>query len=308
MELIVKSCKISELADSQLITNVYLYPDFLSLLNEYFKLEAKYLTVRNLTNNQLLAITGSFEKKILGIPSIINPRIVYYQPIETFLPQRKYPNENQLQKLEIYQKISEYYHKYYFKISKNLSPLTSDIRGFLWSGLSSKTLYTYTFDLENYSIDNYFKRQRASLRKAERLPYTFSQHTDIPSYLKLLQGTKQRQDWNFDIDEKVLHDFLTKLTDLMYVKQFNILDSQQRIVSTMFCILDYKNKIAYAWLASTDLKELSNGLSTLIIHQICLYLKSDFKIFDLCGANTDSIARFKASLGADLKVFYRIEL
>lgn len=308
MDLLVKSYKITDLPDNHKITNVYLYPDFLSSINKYFKLDVKYLIVTNRSNNNIVAITSSFEKKMLGIPNIINPQIVYYQPIEFFLPQRKYENENQLQIIEINKKIAEYYHKYYFKVCKNLSPTTIDVRGFLWSGMTVTPLYTYVFYLKNYNTDNHFKRQRATLRKAEKLPYTFNQQTDISRFLSLLQATKQRQDWNFNIDEKVLEGFLSHLIELGHVQQFNILNANKKIVSTMLCILDKLNKTAYAWLAATDLKELSNGLSTLLIHEISQFLKGDYNTFDLCGANTDSIARFKASLGADLKVFYRIKL
>jgi len=76
----------------------------------------------------------------------------------------------------------------------------------------------------------------------------------------------------------------------------------------MFCIMDKDNKIFYGWITSTLTSELTYGVSTLLIHSICEHLKKDYDIFDLCGANTDSIARFKASLGAELKVFYRIQL
>lgn len=308
MNLSVKSYKISDFTDKAIISNVYLLPDFLVLLNKYFKLEAKYLVVKNNTTQEIVGITASFEKKIVGIPSIINPQISYYQPLQIFSLHKKNPNENQIQEIEIQKMISQYYHKHYFKIDKNLSTQTSDIRGFLWSGLTCIPFYTYVFDLNNYSSENFFRKQRASLRKAESLGYSFVQRKDIDSFLNLVEGTKKRQDWNFHIPNALLKEYINELIDLGLVKQFSITNSTNRIISTMFCLMDQTNRIAYAWLASTALDELSNGASTLLFHSISEYLRASYDVFDLCGANTETIARFKASLGAELQVFYRIKL
>ena len=308
MDLAVKSCKISDLPVEIPITDIYLLPDFLTLLVKYFHYNVNYLLVTNRVNGDILAVTATFEKKLLGIPSIINPQIIYYQPLEYFSVKRKHKNETQLQDLEIQKQISAYYHKYYFKIEKNLSPNTIDVRGFNWSGLKASPLYTYVFDLKSYSSDIFFRKQRASLRKAQKLEYQFTGKTDIDSFLSLVEGTKKRQDWNFNIPDKTLKDYISQLLKLGFVKQFSITNQKGKIVSTMFCLMDKVNKVAYAWLASTDVQELSKGVSTLLFHSISEYLQTDYDVFDLCGANTDTIARFKASLGAELKVFYRIKL
>lgn len=308
MKLLVKTYKIADLPESKLITNVFLKPEFLNLLTKFFNLDVKYLVVKNLQLQEVVAVSVSIEKKILGIPSLINPKILYYQPVEVFASVRKNQNENNLQQLEIFQKISEYYHKYYFKIEKNLPPEIEDIRGFLWSGLTATPFYTYRLNLNDYSSECFFRKQRAALRKAQNLSYEFTQDIDIDSFMELVQGTKERQEWNFDYKDEVLRKYLNELLELGFVKQFSIKNQEGRIVSTMFCQMDKINKVSYAWFTSTDVNELSNGVSTLLFHSISEYLKTEYVTFDLCGANTETIARFKASLGAQLKVFYRIKL
>lgn len=308
MSFLVKTYQIANFPEKELISNIYLQAEFLNLLEKYFKLKANYLVVTNAETQKIEAVTMTIEKQFLGISSLINPQIIYYQPIEIFSLERKNSNENQLQELGIFKKIAEYYNKYYFKVTKNLAPETEDIRGFLWSGMTAIPFYTYRFELSSYTSDNFFRKQRASLRKAQNLGYLFNQEVSINSFLELVKGTKDRQEWNFNFSDKALTNYLTELLELGFIKQFNIINQENKIVSTMFCLLDKKNKTSYAWLASTDVKELSNGVSTLLFHSICEYLKNDYNIFDLCGANTDTIARFKASLGAQLKVFYRIQL
>ncbi len=293
MKLVVKTHKIADFSKQDLITNTYLKADFLSLLRKFFKLDVNYLVVTNIDLQEIVAITLSIEKKILGISSLINPQIIYYQPIEFFSLDRKNPNENQLIEMEIFKNISAYYNKYYFKVSKNLSPEIEDVRGFVWSGMTALPLYTYRFNLATYSSDNFFRKQRASLRKAEKLAYKFIQEVNIPSFLELVKGTKQRQDWNFNFSDDVLTNYLTDLLKFGFIQQFSIINQAGFVVSTMFCLMDKQNKIAYAWLAATDVKELSNGVSTLLFHSICEYLKAEYDIFDLCGANTDTIARLK---------------
>lgn len=308
MNLVVKTHKLANLPDKNRISNIFLRPEYLALVHKYFNLDVKYLVVTNSDLDEIVAITLSFEKKILGIPSLTNPKILYYQPIELFVSERKNHNENQLQELEIYKKISEYYNKYYFKVEKNLSPEIEDVRGFVWSGMSATPFYTYRLNLNNYTPDNFFRKQRASLRKAQKLAYEFNQDVDIESFLRLVKGTKDRQDWNFDYNNKILYEYIKELIELGLVQQFSITNQEGIVVSTMFCLMDKINKISYAWFTSTDVNELSNGVSTLLFHSISIYLQNEYDIFDLCGANTETIARFKASMGAQLKVFYRIKL
>jgi len=308
MKLVVKTYEITDFSERNIITNVYLRYEFLSLLVKYFDFNVKYLVVKNIQTQNIVAVTISIEKKILGIPSLINPKAIYYQPIETFSAVRKNPNENRLQELEVFKEISEYYHKYYFKIEKNLPPEIEDVRGFVWAGINAIPLFTYRFNLENYSPENYFNRQRASLRKALNSDYSFSTDSNINSFFGLIEDTKQRQDWDFKFNKETLSNYLKELLELGLIEQFSIFNNKNEIISTMFCIMDKPNRIFYGWLTSTATNELSNGVSTLLIHSICEHLKKDYEIFDLCGANTETIARFKASLGAELKVFYRIKL
>lgn len=308
MKLITKSCKIADFPTEDLITNIYLKPQFLQLLTTHFGYNINYLYVKNTQHEQIVAVTILIEKKRLGIPYLIKPQILYYQPIEIFINKRKRANENQLQELEIFQEISAYLTKYFFQINMNLPPEISDIRGFTWSGLKAKPFYTYRFMLNDYDSANFFKSQRGSLRRAMKLNYSFNQDSNIDRYFELAKATKIRQQWDFKINDEKLANFITDLVKLGFVKQFNICTPERSVVSTMFCLLDQTNRTAYGWLTTTAIEEFSNGVSTLLFHSICEQLKEEYDIFDLCGANTDSIARFKASMGAELQVFYNIQL
>lgn len=307
MKLIAKSCKIADFPNKDLITNTFLRPEFLQLLTTHFGYDIKYLYVKNAQLDEIVAVAILIEKKKFGVPYLIIPQFLYYQPIEIYTAPRKNSNENQLQDIEIFQEISAYLSKYFFQINMNLPPEISDIRGFAWSGLKAKPLYTYRFTLNNYSSENLFRKQRASLRKAQNLNYSFNQDINIERYFELVKATRKRQKWNFKIKDEKLANFIADLLELDFIKQFNISTPDGIIVSTMFCLLDKPNKTTYAWLTTTAINELSNGVSTLLFHSINEYLKQDYEIFDLCGANTNTIARFKASLGAELQVFYNIQ-
>lgn len=307
MKLIAKSCKIADFPNEDLITNIFLRPEFIQLLTTHFGYNVKYLYVKNTQLDEVVAVTILIEKRKFGIPYLIIPQFLYYQPIEIFTAPRKNSNENQLQDIEIYREIAAYFSKYFFQINMNLPPEISDIRGFTWNGLKAKPLYTYRFTLNDYSCDNFFRKQRASLRKAQNLNYYFNQEINIDRYFELVKATRERQKWNFRIKDEKLASYIADLLELGLIKQFNICSPEGIIVSTMFCQLDKPNKTAYAWLTTTDINELSNGVSTLLFHSINEYFKQEYDFFDLCGANTETIARFKASLGAELKVFYNIQ-
>ncbi len=308
MKIRIKYVKISEIGQYIVPTNVFLNPNLLSLLNKYFNYNIHYLVAIDADSSNTLSAFAIYEKSILRIANIFKPQIVYYQPIEYYLPEKKCPNQNELIKLDIQKSYAKYISKNYLKVHFNLAPENDDVRGFLWSGLKASPFYTYLFDLKHYSIDSYFKKQRTSLRKGISQNYSITSKPMLKDFFSLSEKTKERSKWNFNFNEDKLSGLLYELIEKKLAVQYNFCSSENKLLASMICLMDKNNKIVYAWLSTSSPDEMSNGITPFMFHSIIDYIKKDYDYFDLCGANTETIARFKASFGTILKPFYRISI
>lgn len=305
MQLRARTCKIDNLSNQIAVTNVFLKRNYLKLLSQYLKVNINYIVVENMENSHIVCVGMLIEKSMLKIPYIINPQMSYYQPIEFFLPPRKLPNETELKELEVAKELAKYYNQYYLKVDINLPPEISDVRGFLWEGMKASVNYTYRFELKDFSTDIMFRSQRKSYRKSLKQNYSFDDTPCIEEFLLLAKETALRQEWKINLDKNFV-EFASSLIAEGVVKQFNIKNSSSALVASMFCYIDRDNKRVYAWLSGSRVSELSNGVSLYMFTEVINYLKDDYDVLDLCGANNETISRFKASLGAELKVFYKI--
>lgn len=307
MKYKVKVLEIEKLVNVT-VSNLFLSKEYLLSLRDCMGFNAKYLTVDNIDSGLTESVMVIYIKKILGIPYVISPQIVYYQPIEYFLPVSKHHNERELKKLKINQIISEYISSKFLKFNGSFSPQIKDVRGFLWKRIKAIPRYTFTINLDNHSQDLLFRKQRSLYRNSLKRNYTYNFVSNIKDFLYLQKQTIIRQDWNFKFDDKKLISLCNSFEKKGLLKQLNILDNSGNIVAVMLYLTFEKDETAYAWLCATSSKEMTFGATLYMYMTLIEVLKGKFKVLDLCGANTDTIARFKASIGAELEVFYYLSL
>jgi hypothetical protein len=308
MNISVKCVHIDEINNYCQPSVVLIQKEYLQLLSRHFKFKIKYLIALNTDSGQTLSAMAIFEKYIIRIANIISPQITYYQALEYFFPLKKNSNQNELTKLNINKAIASYIHKHFLKVDFNLYPQCKDPRGFQWSGFNIKPLFTYTQILRDYSSEQLFKNQRTSLRKAFSMNYMFSKEARVDEFLQLTSHTKQRSNWNFSIKNDQLSNFINSLIKAGIAEQFCVFRNNNELVASVILLQDKNHKISYAWLATTLPEEMKNGVTPFLYDRLFNYLKDDYELLDLCGANTESIARFKTSLGTKLETFFKVSL
>ena len=179
-----------------------------------------------------------------------------------------------------------------------------DLRPYRSNGLKLETKYTYLCkvqktDFQNPDFDPSTKRQIA---KAFKNNYTVSNGLsteNINAFYSLLKETYSRQKIPLKFEKKDYINLLNELNKKNWVQLFVLRFGDKPAAA--FAIPEF-NKTAYYWI-STSSGELSKlGAPSALLAEVINQLKrSGVKLFDLVGANTESVSRFKAGFNFELE-------
>jgi hypothetical protein len=122
----------------------------------------------------------------------------------------------------------------------------------------------------------------------------------------LLELTNERQERTLNIPRdkhlKLLHE-LNKDGILIQVNASH----DNKVISSLLILNDVANKTLYAWQNGADPEYFSTGVAILVHDEVIKRYRTDYLLYDLCGANLQSVSRFKAAIGAELRLFFRLE-
>jgi hypothetical protein len=297
------SYKINSLIDFSHNFDGFANISFLKLCADFFHLKLRYLVIDK--NSEIMAVYPYFYKKKYGMKIVVKPFIQYYQPIHFFFQKRKRINENVKIEFEILSEIAFYLKKNFFFIETNLSPEIQDIRPFFYQRYKTLPLYTLQIDLKNNLLENYHSSVRKSIKKAEKKSIRFEENLNFNIFVHLHNLTFKRQKKKFPLDNERLLELLKKLADENLIRQFNAKYNNE-IVASRIVVYDFKKKVVYDFLAASNPELISLGINSYLIFKMIKYLKSEFDIFDFCGANIPKIAEFKSHFDSRLKTFFKI--
>lgn len=184
-------------------------------------------------------------------------------------------------------------------------PSLLDVRPFTWRGWNSEVHYTYLLDIAEPTLlwDRVDRDIRNKVRKCRKRGVEIRRTTDARVLHRLLCQTYEKQERRVYVDEPSfceLCDVLSAEGRLeTFVAQVGDLD-----ISACSIVKDYRG-LVHGWLAGTDPDYLSLGVSSFAIWTIIEELATHgYRCFDLDGANTPSIARFKSQLDGTLTPYY----
>jgi hypothetical protein len=283
---------------------LYSQPDFLSAFARAYQVESYYLTVWQ--EDECVACMPVFERKLLGLRSIMSPQLYYYHFISFQLQEGMHPNRIQQRKLEILEALSDYIQKHYQKLSFNLCPGIRDVRGFTWTKMKATPLYTYLVPLKTIDSSCFYKNERNSIHKAVRDGVHIEEKVSINEFIRLMKLTNQRQKRDLAISEERHVKLLEELFSIKDLRQFNAMIGET-VIATFLILQDHVMDTVYAWQHYTDPAYFNTGVSPFFMDSLFNLLKNEFTTFDFCGANHPAISRYKAAFGANLELFFRIQ-
>lgn len=249
-----------------------------------------------------VAVLPLYEKKVFGLRIFKHPLLSYYQGLNLWLEKNAPAARKLLEALEITQAMAKYLKLNFKRIKLMLSPDTLDVRGFIWQQFSAMPYYTFVHNFKHNIVPLPDERRKISL--AEKQMYNFEEGLEIETFIELLKHTHNQKKWESGINFQDLSSFISILHSAGIAYQMNLL-KDKNIVSSNILLKDSQK--AYTIFRTTDKEALKNGASCLHTLKLIEYLKNEnLQELDFCGANKPDIARFKAALDLELKVFFRI--
>lgn len=280
--------------------NIWSNPQFMQAVGDLHKLEAMHLKV--FKGEQPVALLPVYEQNVLGYRVLKSPAASYYQGLNLWLEDNSPPARKLLDTLQIIQSLASFLVDRYRRIKLNLSPETFDIRGFSWKGL--KAIPLYTFCAASQTAIKPLPDERKKINLALQQDYRFDSGFELSSFCSLFQAMNEKKHREPGFTLAGFSKFLSTIHALGIMQQYNLI-LNGKIVSSNILLRD-GNK-AYTVFRATDPEALKNGASGLHSLKLLEALQHEgISELDFCGANVPEIARFKAALGLDLRIFFRI--
>ncbi len=251
---------------------------------------------------ELIAILPLYENKLLGYRALVSPSMSYYQALNLWLPDNINPSRHLLESLHVSQLIAETIITRYKRVHFNLGTDFYDVRSFTWAGLKAKPLYTFISDLTGN--EKTLADESKKMTRALKLGYTFAQDFRPKEFIQLSKELHDKKGINLGVSFTKLESFVTQLHEAGLLRQYNVYDGKNIVSSNI--LLSANDGKAYTVLLATNATAMKQGVSTLHSLKLIESLRNEFKLLDFCGANVQDVARFKAALGLQLRVFYQI--
>ena len=228
---------------------------------------------------------------------VMPPRNPYlplkFTPTPTNQPYRLYS-----QWLEVSKMLVEDLQKRDFRGSISFPPGFIDARSFQWFGMNVGIRYTFVALLPIHEglLD---ASVRKNINKALRANYSTSHSEDWEAINYCLRKTEEVKDFSHLISSTELQN-ASKILGKVSLRGYLCTSYKGEPVSAQIKLF-HAEGISIDWSAGTDRNHIKNGVNQLLY-------KSSFddmaenggKLFDLCGANIESVANAKATWGFPL--------
>jgi hypothetical protein len=262
------------------------------------------------TNNDLVAGYAFGHKTKFNIfPIIVPPSLTPINNIVIKERDTRFNSKRESYHFRVFYQIIEFLEKYYKIISFTFPLNLIDVRPFLWKGYTEEIRYTYFSDISD--LDDVFKNFDSAIvrriKKTKDLPYKIDTSKDINNvetfyHLQELSFRKQRH--LFMLTKVQFVDFLKVLLTKEKVKIYTVYLNKNPVASI---IILFDKDIAYYWLAGSDPSYLITGVNQLLLWEVLKDIKkAGIRYFDFHGANTSTIARYKATFNFKLYPYFNL--
>jgi len=254
----------------------------------------------------------AWKKKFGKIPVIQMPlKTPFFGPVISY-SDTKYRSKIESQVLTATTALTDFLKSRYQHIHAQFPPAFTDVRPYVWNGFEAGVHYTYMGDLTAASqllegFDSDIKRRIKKARELDHQIIVESSEKNIAFAWELEQASFKRQNFGLvSLGKEEFTAFIRKLAELDAAEVHTITHEGSPVASVV-SILDKVKNVAYYWMAGAQKESLSTGLNQLLIQDIVeRYINTGLEKFDLVGADTDTIARYKSTLNFPLVPIYSV--
>jgi hypothetical protein len=192
-----------------------------------------------------------------------------------------------------------------------------DPRPYVWSDLDVSNRFTYVLETVNRTPDevlsSFSKSLRREIRDAREADVTVTPVSPEEGAEAVFEDTKSRyeeQDRSFGLTWSYVDDLTKSLREDRRCRVYLARDDDGEYLSGITVL--YSNDVAYFWQGGTRTDHDGVAVNSLLHWRIIRDLvesppRESVTGYDLMGANTERLCRYKAKFGADLRPYYLVE-
>ncbi|WP_259519788.1 GNAT family N-acetyltransferase [Halanaeroarchaeum sp. HSR-CO] len=192
----------------------------------------------------------------------------------------------------------------------------TDPRPFSWEGLSVEPSFTYSLDTAGSDPDellaSFSKSLRREIRDAQELDVSVSVE-GMEAARTIFERTRDRyreQDRSYSMEWPYVRDLLGELAEVDRRRVYVARDEDGEFLTGVTAL--YSNEAAYYWQGGARATYENVNVNSLVHWTILTDILEDPPIesvtrYDLVGANTERLCRYKSKFGADLEPYYVAE-
>ena len=193
----------------------------------------------------------------------------------------------------------------------------SDPRPFVWSDLSLDTSFTYMLDVPDRDgtddlLGSFSKSLRREIRDARGLDVTVTQSPTegVDAVFESVRNRYDEQDRGFTLTAEYVDDLTTALAAEDRCRTYVARGPDGEYLSGIVVL--YSNDAAYYWLGGSRETYEGTSVNGLVHWHVIRDIADGDPIpsvgsYDLMGANTERICRYKSKFGASLVPYYTLE-
>ena len=199
------------------------------------------------------------------------------------------------------------------------SPSYADPRPYVWQGLDVNPSFTYSLDVEGQSTDDllasFSKSLRREIRDAEELDLTVDvvDGTDASATASVHEETRTRyeeQDRGYPLSWEYVRDLTQALGARDRCRVYLARGDDGEFLGGITVL--YSNDAAYFWQGGTRTTHEDVSINSFLHWRVVEDLVEDPSLegvtrYDLVGANTARLCRYKSKFGASLAPYYTVE-
>ena len=280
------------------------------------------------TKTELIRLIGHEDKRILFVFPIfvkkfINFRMAFSPPPRCLIPnmglvlikEKYHQNTFESKYFKICNEI-DYFIKYRIRANfiRFIHPTgLHDMRPFVWTNYNIKPRYTYHISLKSNKekiFNNFKSKTKNMIKRALKYHEIIINNGDKKNYFEIIEQVRKRYEeqglrmpGSNEYFEFIYKELYERNQIIIKVARNN---NNNKFV-TGFIVLKYNKKILN-WLGATPPKEDFKGINELIMWTVIREnINNELENYDLVGANTKHLCKFKSNFGPILKEYYEVE-
>jgi hypothetical protein len=181
-------------------------------------------------------------------------------------------------------------------------PGLADVRPFVWQDFRARVLYTYRVELGGFGTETVHRSIRKQIAKAEREGVRIEPSEDPTDLLRLVQMSFKKREMAVPYSTRYLEVLFAELREEGIARLYYARDSRGRAISGRVVLTS--DDVVYDWVAGADPDYYETGATPFLVYSLMERSREGYRIFDLMGANTRSIAVFKSNFGGAITPYH----